>query len=46
MFDNRIEFSKPVHADVKEWVAEEIEFWIAEKPDWFKIEAIPDEVCE
>jgi len=29
---------------VKEWVAENIDKWKRERPDWFKIEMIPDEL--
>ena len=28
---------------MKKWVAENIKQWIEERPDWFKIEKIPDE---
>ena len=44
MFKNRIEYSKSIHGEVKEWVAENIDKWKRERPDWFKIAMIPDEL--
>jgi len=43
VFKNRISYTKKVHVEVKKWVAENIKQWIEERPDWFKIERIPDE---
>ena len=42
IFDNRIEYSKEIHEEVKEWVAANIGTWKRKKPDWFKIEKIPN----
>ena len=42
VFTNRIAYSKNVHEDVKEWVANNIVRWKEEKPDFFYIEKIPD----
>jgi len=44
VFKNRIEYTKSIHGKVKEWVAENIDKWKRERPDWFKIEKIPDEL--
>jgi len=43
VFSNRIEYTSPIKAEVKLWVSENIELWLADNPDWFKIEMIPDE---
>jgi len=43
IFYNRIEYTKSIHSKVKEWVAENIDQWRRDQPDWFKIEMIPDE---
>jgi len=43
VFKNRIEYSKTIHKEVKEWVGENIDQWRRDQPDWFKIEMIPDE---
>jgi len=42
VFSNRIQYTKAVHADVKDWVAANIARWKAEGEDWFNIEMIPD----
>ena len=42
VFTNRIEYTKKIHCEVKEWVAENIDQWRRDQPDWFKIEMIPD----
>ena len=42
VFINRIEYARSVHDDVREWVAANIDRWKEDKPDWFKIETIPD----
>jgi len=41
-FKNRKSYTKAVHDDVQEFVSNNIERWMAEKPKWFKIEKIPD----
>ena len=43
IFTNRIQYTKSIHGEVKEWVAENIDQWRRNQPDWFKIEMIPDE---
>ena len=42
-FENRIEYKKAIKGEVKNWVAENIARWRMEKPDFFKVEMIPDE---
>jgi len=32
-----------IKEEVKEWVANNIDRWKVDKPDWFNIELIPDE---
>jgi len=44
VFGNRIEYTKTIHEKVKEWVAENIDKWKRENPDWFNIELIPDDL--
>jgi len=43
VFKNRIDYIDSIHDEVKDWVAGNIDEWKREKPDWFKIEMIPDE---
>jgi len=43
IFTNRIQFTKPIHEKAKIWIAEHVNEWRMEEPDWFKIEMIPDE---
>jgi len=43
VFSNQIQYTKSIHGEVKEWVAENIDQWRRNQPDWFKIELIPDE---
>ena len=42
-FDKRTSYVKAIHEDIKQWVAENIEEWREERPEWFKVEMIPDE---
>ena len=44
VFSNRIAYTKSIHGEVKVWVAENIDRWKREKPDFFNIELIPDEL--
>jgi len=44
IFTNRIQYTKKIHEEVKLWVATNIGQWRMERPDWFKIEMIPDEL--
>jgi len=43
VFTNRLQYTENIHNQVKEWVAENINEWRRDKPEWFKIELIPDE---
>ena len=43
VFSNRIQFTKSIHCEVKEWVKANVEQWKKENPPWFVIEQIPDE---
>ena len=43
IFGTRIQYTKTIHEQVKEWVAKNIHQWRRDQPDWFKIEMIPDE---
>jgi len=42
-FSNRMSYTKNIHGTVKEWVANNIDSWTAERPDWFTVEKIPDD---
>jgi len=42
VFDTRIDYSKSIHREVRQWVASNITRWKEDKPDWFNIEMIPD----
>jgi len=42
-FKKNLRFTKSIEAEVKEWVANNIDRLNEEKPDWFAIEYIPDE---
>ena len=44
MFTNRLQYTKSIHRDVKEWVGANIARWELERPSWFKIEKIPDDL--
>ena len=43
VFTTRIEYTKTIHEEMKEWVAENIHQWRMDQPDWFRVEMIPDE---
>ena len=43
IFTSRIDYTKTIHEEVKEWVAANIDKWKRDQPDWFNIELIPDE---
>jgi len=43
-FANRFSFTKKIHVQVRQWVADNVVRWQREKPDWFKIEMIPDDM--
>ena len=42
VFGNRLSYTKTIHGEVKTWVANNIDIWKLEKPEWFKIDEIPD----
>ena len=42
-FETRLQYTKSIEAEVKEWVANNIDQWEVDNQDWFKIELIPDE---
>jgi len=42
VFTNRLDYTVSIESEVKEWVASNIARWKTEKPDWFRIEMIPD----
>ena len=42
-FDNRMSYKKAIKEEVKDWVANNIDSWEAEKPDWFVVSKIPDD---
>jgi len=41
-FTKRSAYTTNIHDEVKQWVASNIDCWKEDKPDWFKIEMIPD----
>jgi len=43
-FETRLQYTKSIEAEVKEWVANNIDRWKVDNPNWFKIELIPDDV--
>ena len=42
IFSTRLSYSKSIEKEVREWVAENVEEWVAAAPAWFKIELVPD----
>jgi len=44
VFSARSQYTKSIHREVEEWVGANIARWKVEKPNWFKIELIPDDV--
>jgi len=42
-FEVRLQYTKSIEAEVKEWVANNIDRWKEENPDWFHVEYIPGE---
>jgi len=43
VFTKQAYYTKNIRGEVKDWVAENIDQWKRERPDWFNIEMIPDE---
>ena len=44
VFRNRLSYTKSIHGEVRTWVAENIARWIEEKPDWFNVDLIPNDM--
>ena len=44
VFDNRISYTTSIHKEVRTWVADNIVRWQNEKPKFFKIEMILDDL--
>jgi len=44
VFTNRLSYTNNEHEQVKVWVAANIDRWRADKPDWFKIKTIQDDL--
>ena len=44
VFENRSSYTKAVHNEVKVWVGANIVRWQSEKPDWFDIGMIADDL--
>ena len=42
-FKKNRRLTKSITKEVKEWVANNVDRWKMEKPDWFNIELIPDD---
>ena len=42
-FKNRASYTKTIDKEVREWVVANIGGWRRDKPEWFKVEMIPDE---
>ena len=43
VFKKRIAYTKSIHREVRQWVTNNITRWKENKPDWFKVEMIPDD---
>ena len=43
-FEIRSSYTKAIHGEVRTWVAENIAGWTEEKPDWFNIDLIPNDM--
>ena len=44
VFENRLSYTKSIHDEVRTWVGENIAGWIEEKPEWFNIDLIPNDM--
>ena len=44
MFTTRAEYKENIRRELKDWVAANIHQWKRERPDWFNIELIPDDL--
>ena len=43
VFTNRIQYTTSIHDEVEQWVAANIDRWMQDGEDFFKIEIVPDE---
>jgi len=44
VFTNRMSYTESIKDEVRVWVAENLEQWEEDQPEWFKIEKIPDDL--
>jgi len=44
VFENRLSYTTSIHKEVRTWVADNVTRWQNEKPPFFKIEMIPDDL--
>ena len=44
VFGIRLSYTKSIHEEVRTWVGGNIAGWIEEKPDWFNIDLIPNDM--
>jgi len=44
VFENRLSYTKSIRKEVRTWVADNFVRWKNEKPPFFKIEMIPDDL--
>ena len=43
-FGSRVSYTKSIREEVRTWVGENIAGWIEEKPDWFNVDLIPNDM--
>ena len=43
-FKKRASYTKPIWGEIKTWVEKNINRWIEEKPAWYNIKLIPDDM--
>jgi len=43
VFKSRLQYTEKIHDQVKKWVAQNVDVWRRDEPEWFNIELIPDE---
>ena len=43
-YENRANYTKPIHGEIKTWVANNIVRWKIEDESWFRIDLVPDEM--
>ena len=44
VFGSSLSYTKSIRGEVRTWVAENIAGWIEEKPEWFNIDFIPNDM--